>query len=135
MFIKTTIAWAALAALSVTVAAQGQPPSDAPGATNLRVLPRTMGREPLVAVMREFTAALGVKCDHCHTAVRPDDISTYNFASDDKRPKQTARLMMRMNSDINFRYLPDIGAPRSAGANVVTCYTCHRGELKPKLAP
>jgi hypothetical protein len=48
----------------VVVQAQGQQPQPAP--TNLKVLPKTSTRQEVINVMRPFTRALGVRCQHCH---------------------------------------------------------------------
>ncbi len=96
----------------------GRPAGRMPQAPkNLKVL--KVGPEGIIPVMRSYTTALGVKCEFCH--VRGD------FASDDNRKKETARMMIQMAQDINGRF-PD-------GKVHVTCYTCHRGEEEPKTAP
>jgi len=82
--------------------------------------------------MKEFTQALGVRCEFCHVG-EGNDLTQFDFASDDKRQKRNARVMLKMMSDINFKYLPDIPEPRPAGTNIVSCYTCHRGEKKPLI--
>jgi Photosynthetic reaction centre cytochrome C subunit len=73
-----------------------------------------------IPVMRRFSAALGVECEHCHVA--------NDFASDDKPAKATARKMLVMAQAIN--------KDNFAGAHgAVSCYTCHRGQTKPLTAP
>jgi hypothetical protein len=67
--------------------------------------------------MGAFRAALGVQCTYCH--VQGD------FASDDNPKKSVARNMLRVAADINANF-PD-------GQRHVTCYTCHRGEAKPRM--
>jgi hypothetical protein len=69
-------------------------------------------------VMAFVSGSLGVSCDHCHA--QP-------FDSDTKKPKQTARAMMKMVREIN--------AANFNGQPVVTCNTCHRGSLEPKAMP
>lgn len=99
---------------------------------NLQVLPDTISHDALIAVMRNFTSALGVRCTHCHVpydAARPDSL---NFASDDKPAKDVARGMMRMVREINGELLPEIpelGENRMA----VGCVTCHRGAPRPLM--
>jgi photosynthetic reaction center cytochrome c subunit len=72
----------------------------------------------LEQVMALFTAALGVRCSHCHTAP---------FDKDDKPTKQTARRMINMVLELN--------RGNFAGRDAVTCYTCHRGHPKPDAVP
>jgi thioredoxin reductase len=101
-----------------------------PDPTNLKIFPKTIPKADLVAAMKGFAMSLGVRCEFCHVG-EGNDLSTFDFASDEKRQKRNARVMLQMMSDINLKYLPDIPEPRPAGTNVVTCYTCHRGEKKP----
>ncbi|HYR11418.1 MAG TPA: c-type cytochrome [Longimicrobium sp.] len=130
-----------LAALSACVgqASRTSTPGAAPAAAsregeheNLQVLPDTISHDALIAVMRNFTSALGVRCAHCHVpydAAKPDSL---NFASDDKETKDVARGMMRMVRAINGDLMPDIdelGEQRMQ----VTCVTCHRGAPRPLM--
>jgi hypothetical protein len=64
--------------------------------------------------MRLFEAALGVNCEYCHLE---EDRS-----KDDLQAKQTARKMIAMVREINKNF---------DGRTVVTCYTCHRGNVEP----
>jgi hypothetical protein len=104
--------------------------------TNLQVLPKDIPLKQLIQTMRAFTQGLGVRCQHCHVfkGDDPNDLSTFDFANDDKASKKTARAMIRMAMAINTDYLKDIGEARPAGELKVTCYTCHRGETKPATA-
>lgn len=101
-----------------------------PDPTNLQVLPKDIAKPDLVQVMRRFTGALGVRCEFCHVG-EGNDLTKFDFASDDRRQKRNARLMLRMTTDINTK-LTDVPEPRPAGTPAVTCYTCHRGETKPQ---
>jgi len=40
-----------------------------------------------------------------------------------------------MTAAINKDMLKDVGEPVAAGVNKVTCFTCHRGAIKPLNAP
>jgi len=96
--------------------------------TNLQVLPKDISRPQLVATMRGFAGALGVRCTHCH--VGPDDLQGMDFATDEKESKQVARAMLRMVRGVNadvIAALPAADPPRQQ----VTCLTCHRRETKP----
>jgi hypothetical protein len=109
---------------------QGQPPPQGRGGgrppQNLQVLPKDMTGQQVQMFMRTFTAALGVECTHCHVQDR---------SSDEKPTKVTARKMLQMVAAINGDLLKGIGEPPAAGTQKVTCFTCHRGALKPLTAP
>jgi hypothetical protein len=60
-----------------------------------------------------------VSCEYCHVAG--------NFPSDAKKPKETARQMIKMVLDTNKSTFQ--------GRPVVTCYTCHRGSAQPINVP
>lgn len=98
--------------------------------TNLKVLPKNITKDQLLGVMRSFTEALGVRCTHCHDGEEGKPLSTYDFASDVKTAKQKARIMFKMVSDINNKYL---SALKKYKDNViqVKCITCHRGAAQP----
>ena len=63
-----------------------------------------------------------------------NDLSTFDFASDERRQKRNARVMLRMVMEINTRHLAEVPEPRPADKPAVTCYTCHRGQDKPLTA-
>jgi outer membrane lipoprotein-sorting protein len=71
----------------------------------------------LMQGMERISQFLGVECNHCHV---PNE-----FEKDDKPAKQTARKMFQMVRTINT----------TLNTNRVTCYTCHRGRLKPESMP
>ena len=75
--------------------------------------------DQLNAAMQFISVSLGVECEACHVAGK--------FDADDKNNKKTAREMMAMTAAINkdsFR-----------GQRQVTCYSCHRGSLRPVAVP
>jgi hypothetical protein len=82
---------------------------------NLKVLKP----EDVRASMAAATAGLGLMCTGCHV--------TGDFASDDKPQKLTARMMFEMTRDINSKF--------TDGKAHVSCYTCHRGQTAPLMAP
>lgn len=104
-----------------------------PNPTNLQVLDKAISTRDLIATMKGFTRGLGVRCQHCHAykGDNPDDLGAFDFASDEKAEKRTARAMLRMLAAINDDYLKGVGEPPAGGKPKVTCYTCHRGEKKP----
>lgn len=107
---------------------------------NLQVLPKDIPRDTLVAIMRGFTFALGVRCQYCHVEREPAAGGgaggggggglNFSFALDDKDNKKIARVMLRMMDSINTRYLAGI-PNRDDPPTSVTCMTCHRGLNKP----
>jgi hypothetical protein len=112
--------------LVISLAAQGGK-KPLPEPTNLQVLPKTTTRAQLTPIMRRISGALGVDCTHCH-------VSMTDNAPDDKPAKAVARQMLRMTMAINNELLKGVGDPAAAGTERVTCYTCHRGALKPLTA-
>jgi len=153
---------AGLVALGVCGAAAAQPPATQGGRgaaapRNLKVLPKDTPPQDVVALMQQFTRALGVQCTYCHVEVTAPLLTAeeaaaaaaaappvagrgrgrgrgtgpqVDFASDDKRQKQTARLMLTMVNDINARLSTAIRKP-AADIVRVQCATCHRGITNP----
>lgn len=95
---------------------------------NLEVLPKDIKKDDLVSVMRGFSGALGVRCNHCHVGDNPNSLEGMNFASDDKDKKKIARGMMKMVHEIN-ELLPKTGVEKPME---VRCITCHRGLPRPE---
>lgn len=130
------------ACAGVMVQAQGQQQQQTPPPPpkNLKVLPKDTPRPEVVRLMRTFTRALGVRCQHCHVG-EGNDLSQFDFASDAKPTKEIARKMMTMVMDVNQKYLAGVGEPSAPAAEgqpalpKVTCFTCHRGATKPLNAP
>jgi hypothetical protein len=127
------------ASLAGLVAALGlaSAPAQLPTRTqNLQVLPPETPVREVVDTMKGFTRALGVRCQHCHVhaGTDPNDLATFDFASDEKAEKRSARVMMRMLAAINDEHLPRTGKPRAELVRV-TCLTCHRGKAKPEDPP
>ena len=116
---------------AVLAAQAGRFPPDS--LRNIKVLPATMSVRDVINTMRGFTGALGVRCPFCHVGEEGADLSTFDFASDEKPNKKAARLMLKMVTDVN-QQLASVG-DKPAGEPRVTCYTCHRGAEKPLTAP
>jgi len=75
--------------------------------------------DQLMPAMQLISVSLGVQCDTCHVAGKPE--------ADDKRAKKTAREMIAMTIALNksaFR-----------GQTTITCYSCHRGSERPVSIP
>jgi photosynthetic reaction center cytochrome c subunit len=75
--------------------------------------------DQLMPAMQFISSSLGVQCDTCHVAGKPE--------ADDKRAKKTARAMIAMTMAINKNAF--------AGNTQVTCYSCHRGSEHPVAIP
>jgi hypothetical protein len=100
--------------------------------TNLKVLPKDIPRDSLITLMGQFTRALAVRCSHCHVGEESRPLTTYDFASDEKEAKRTARVMMRMVHHINHEHLGELER-RVEPAVRVECATCHRGARTPRM--
>jgi tetratricopeptide (TPR) repeat protein len=118
----------AAALLLVVGVAFAQAPAQPEKPKNLKVLPKDWSREQVVAVMQNFTAALGVGCNFCHVINQgqPPD-----FASDDKKEKDMARAMMKIATDLNAN-LPKALGTEPKDTTRIGCITCHRGVPEPK---
>ncbi len=101
---------------------------------NLKVLPKEMPVRALLDTMRSFTRALGVRCSYCHVGKEGENLSTYDFKSDEKPAKEKARTMMRMVTAINGEHLAKLPERRQPPI-AATCATCHRGIAEPRPLP
>jgi hypothetical protein len=80
----------------------------------------------LLAIMElGYARALGVNCTHCHVPGQ--------WQSNDKKEKEAARGMIRMNAQINNELLPKIRGLDTDHKHLVNCTTCHRGHVRPAL--
>jgi tetratricopeptide (TPR) repeat protein len=154
-------------AAAATVSAQTEvPPGRGRGAAprNLQILPKDTPPQDVAAVMQQFTRALGVQCTYCHVQRTAPLLSAeeaaaqaaaappagrgrgrgpagpqMDFAADDKRQKQTARVMLALTNDLNARIgtLSTVPGFTRAGASLtrVQCATCHRGVTNPQALP
>ena len=91
---------------------------------NVVTLRGTTTARQFINIMAAWSAALGVRCSHCH--VEGD------YTSDAKRPKRSAREMAVMSRTINqdLRKMENLES-KPADGQPVTCMTCHRGTIKP----
>ena len=94
--------------------------------TNLQFFPKDVPRDTLVAKMRGITAALGIRCNYCHTGGTGQSLEGVDFASDEKVEKKKAREMMNIAKRINTELLANLPDRESPAVNV-ECVTCHRG--------
>lgn len=118
VFVATTLSF------SLSLLAQGPPGGGKGGGKggapkNLKILSADANSPDYYRPkMQAFAAALGVMCDFCHEMDR---------SVDSKPQKETARMMIKMVSEINGKF--------GDAKEHVTCYTCHRGSNKPATAP
>lgn len=115
----------ALGLVTIAGSLQAQTPNQEPP-KNLQVLPKDMSREEVIGIMRNFTAALGVRCDACHAGQGQQ----MDFASDEKENKKIAREMIKMVGEINGK-IGGMGRTLDGRARV-RCVTCHNGLSKPR---
>ena len=74
--------------------------------------------------MGMFSAALSLNCIDCHVA---ESVDKWEKFADETPLKRTARTMLLMVNAINKEHFK--------GVRSVSCYTCHRGDLRPKVVP
>ena len=96
---------------------------------NLKVLPDDISSKELGATMRGFSIGTGLRCSGCHVGEENQQLTEYDFESDEKELKKTARMMLEMLNDINGNYLQKWDKEHLQ----VECVTCHRGVKSPKL--
>jgi hypothetical protein len=117
--------------IGVSSLASAQPPGKFPpdSLINTQVIPHSTPVIEVVGTMRNFTSALGMRCQFCHVGREGQPLEQFDFASDQKRNKLVARQMMRMVAEINRRLdtIPERGQPPVTA----TCTTCHRGVNRP----
>jgi tetratricopeptide (TPR) repeat protein len=122
-----TVGWLGILMLR-PLAAQAQIPDKF---TNLQVLPKDIPKAELVSTMRGYSMALGVRCEYCHVEDETKTPHFHDFASDEKGPKKTARLMMQMTGELNHKWIEQVKSDRKEHA-VVQCATCHHGQTVPR---
>ena len=156
--LKTPLIFACAVLLSLSAAGQRGPGPPAP--TNLQVLPKDTSAQDVLALMQQFTQALGVQCTYCHVQppvrlLTPEETAAaeneaqaqgrgrgrgrgrgqgpppIDFASDDKPSKKTAREMLRMVNDLDARLATRLGKLASSIVHI-HCVTCHRGVTQPQ---
>ena len=77
-----------------------------------------------MGTMGFFAASLSLNCTDCHISESSGDWVRY---ADDTPLKRTARRMIVMVNNIN--------KDNFGGRRAVTCYSCHRGTIFPKVIP
>lgn len=90
---------------------------------NIKVL-NGMPASQLIPVMNFFAASMGRQCNFCHV----NNNGQWDYASDAKPEKQTARDMIKLVLDNN----KTLGR---LNLDPIACYTCHRGRTSPQSVP
>jgi tetratricopeptide (TPR) repeat protein len=122
--------FAIVSACALAAPSAAQQPAEWKG-KNLQYFPKDITRPVLIQRMREFSFALGVRCQHCHAGGDGISFDGVDFPSDDKPAKKKARAMLQITDDINTTMLPKV--PSRAEPRVeVNCATCHHGLRLPK---
>jgi len=123
---------AALFALMATGMSAIRPQDDdKPKKRNLKVLPKDITHDELDKVMDGWKAALGVKCNFCHSPSADSSNHHLDFASDAKPEKNIARHMYTMAAKINKKYFSFNKDDKGVTIAAVSCMTCHRGSPHP----
>jgi hypothetical protein len=92
---------------------------------NVVTLRGTTTARQFINIMGAWSAALGVRCSHCH--VEGD------YTSDAKRAKRAARDMAVMHRAINQELRKMENLESSPAENrTITCMTCHQGKANPR---
>lgn len=121
------VVWLAMGVLPATQAdRQASPPLPKPGPVqpaeqvykNIQVL-KGVPSDQIIPTMQFITSSLGVDCAFCHVE--------NHFDRDDKKPKETARKMIRMEMAVNQNHFDN--------HLKVTCNTCHRATRTPISIP
>lgn len=99
---------------------------------NLKVLPKDISEKQLNKIMVEDCGdGLGVTCNYCH--VENKAANTFDYISDAKPEKDTARSMMRMTLELNKKYFGKSQPVLGDSTMLITCFTCHHGYPTPKI--
>ncbi len=77
-----------------------------------------------MTTMGFFSASLGLNCVYCHVA---ESLQDWQKFADDVPRKRRARTMIQMVNTIN--------KTNFGGRRVITCYSCHHGNERPKDIP
>lgn len=118
-----------LACLSIIAVSATYLPNEK--AVNLKVLPKNISEKELNKIMVEDCGdGLGVTCDYCH--VEDKAAKKFDYITDAKPQKDTARSMMRMTLELNSKYFGQKQPAIGDSTMIVTCFTCHHGYPVPQ---
>ena len=72
--------------------------------------------------MKAVSSGIGEKCDYCH--------NLRDYASDEKEAKLIGREFIRLVEKVNEQVVAiNSNVMKKEDLQLVTCYTCHAGEL------
>ena len=72
--------------------------------------------------MKSVSSGIGEKCDYCH--------NLRDYASDEKEAKLIGREFIRLVEQVNEQVVAiNSNVMKKEDLQLVTCYTCHAGEL------
>ena len=77
-----------------------------------------------IPVMNYFAVSMGRRCNFCHV----NNNGQWDYASDEKQEKNTARQMIKLVLDTNKTLA-------TLKLDPISCYTCHRGRNSPQSVP
>ena len=124
---RLLLATVATGAVCVELAAQAPASDKQPLAEevfkNVQVL-KGIPVSEFMGTMGFFSASLGLNCVYCHVA---DSLQDWQKFAEDVPRKRMARTMIQMVNAINKTSF--------GGRPVVTCYSCHHGNPRPKEIP
>jgi hypothetical protein len=123
--VSSGIAWLALASLATlgSIQAQEKQPRAEEVFKNIQVL-KGIPVSEFMGTMGFFSASLGLNCVFCHV---DESLQDWKRFADDVPRKRMARIMIQMVNTINKNNF--------GGRPVVTCYSCHHGNERPKQVP
>src|SRR5438105_3550683 len=119
------VSWALLGAASASGQSRPEPKPQLAEEVfkNIQVLKGLTVNE-FMETMGFFSASTLLNCTDCHTK---ESSGSWEKYAEDTVLKRTARRMVLMARGINQSYF--------GGRNVITCYSCHRGDERPKPIP
>jgi photosynthetic reaction center cytochrome c subunit len=109
-----------VASASGQAAQQEKPPMADEVFKNIQVL-RGLTVDQFMGTMGFIAAALSLNCIECH-----DTSSTAAFALDNPRKLMARRMIVMVNA---------LNQANFGGRRAVTCYSCHRGDTRPRVTP
>jgi hypothetical protein len=102
---------------------QAKPPMAEEVFKNVEIL-KGIPVDEFMDTMGMFSASLSLNCIDCHVE---KSVGSWDKFADETPLKKKTRKMMQMVNTINKENF--------AGVRSVTCYTCHRGDMRPVILP
>lgn len=130
---KKLLVFASISGFLLLSAFAAPQPQNPPHKNNLKVLPKDISHDDLMAIMHGFEDDLNMSCRDCH-APSTTNPGKLDFLSDANPHKDVTREMMRMVSRINQKEFGIKGKFKDnylSDAFKVSCYTCHHGSKTP----